>query len=171
LTLPLVSLLPIAAISSLSGGAGVVAGKRFVQGCMEAGFGRCGCCTLVLHCLQPVRTRDYRLVRYDRIFDSVIDLGIGSFRYRGETASARTWLWSELLVRSALAFDAYRSTRRHRQNYPGQPGGPGRVGSYSEQVQRIGCIQISKASSAAGRYSRSWCRSRCTCRVRSEISV
>ena len=34
-----------------------------------------------------------------------------------------------------------------------------------------GASRSSKASSAAGKYSRSWCRSRCTARVRSQISV
>jgi hypothetical protein len=39
------------------------AGERFVRDRTEAGLGRCGCCTLVLHYLRRVRTRDHSLVR------------------------------------------------------------------------------------------------------------
>src|SRR5712692_1868796 len=51
----------------------------------------------------------------------------------------------------------------------GQPPCPGRVLPSSSSAS--GASRSAKAASAAGKYSRSWCRSRCTYRVRSQISV
>lgn len=41
------------------------AGERSVQDRMEAGLGRCGCCTLVLHCSGRFEWVIPSLVRYD----------------------------------------------------------------------------------------------------------
>ena len=44
-------------------------------------------------------------------------------------------------------------------------------GALASSSRASGASRSSKASGAAGKYSRSWCRSRCTARVRSQISV
>jgi hypothetical protein len=41
----------------------------------------------------------------------------------------------------------------------------------AQQLQHVGASRSSKASSAAGTYSRSWCRRRWNARVRSQIGV
>ena len=53
----------------------------------------------------------------------------------------------------------------------GQLRRPGRVRCLGQQFQHVRGIRSPNASSAAGKYSRSWCRSRCTVRVRSQIIV
>jgi hypothetical protein len=52
------------------------AGERFVRDRTEAGLGRCGCCTFVLHYLRRVRMRDHSLVRYDLRSETIARLGI-----------------------------------------------------------------------------------------------
>ena len=44
-------------------------------------------------------------------------------------------------------------------------------GALPSSSRASGASRSAKASSAAAKYASSWCRSRCTCRVRSQISV
>jgi hypothetical protein len=48
----------------------------------------------------------------------------------------------------------------------GQPRGAGRVRRPGQQLQRVGASRSSNAATAAGKYSRSWARSRSTTAVR-----
>ena len=60
----------------------------------------------------------------------------------------------------------------HRRDLgTGQLRGTGRVRDLAQQLQRVRAARSSNAATAAGKNSRSWARSRCTCRARPQISV